>query len=65
MIELQVEDYCHDCDGFDPVVENRFYEFSDNIKAQTVVCSNKRRCFQLMRYLERQYKKQEVDHGGE
>lgn len=65
MIELQVEDYCHDCDGFNPVVDKRFYEFLDCIESQAVVCSSKRHCAQLMRYLERQYKKQEIDHGRE
>lgn len=66
MITLEVADYCHGCDGFDPELESRLYEFGGNVRAQIVVCSNKRRCFQLMRYLERKYKKQEeIDHGGE
>lgn len=63
MISLEVADYCHGCDGFDPELENRCYDFNNDVKAQVVVCSNKRRCYQMMRYLERKYKKQEVDHG--
>lgn len=64
MIQLDVAEYCHGCDGFDPMLENRCYDLNEDVHSQTVVCSNKRLCYQMMRYLERQYKKQEENNGA-
>lgn len=58
MIELQVAGYCHECDNFEPTLENRCYDYSDDVRSKVVVCSSRYHCYQMMRYLERQYEKE-------
>lgn len=64
MITLDVADYCHDCSGFEPVA-NKIYNTNGDAFMTKVECERAKHCHNLMRYLERQYKKQEVDHVRE
>ena len=55
MIELNVKDYCQDCEAFDPDSETtKFYELGVSTSVLTIItCRNARRCEQFVRYLER------------
>lgn len=58
MIKLEVEDYCHECDAFDPIADSVSYqELGVEQDRDTFVhCSNARRCRNMVRYLERKLK---------
>lgn len=57
MIRLKVEDYCHDCPNFNPVVKNRqdFFNLGEQIVPtdQDVVCENWNVCRRVAKYLKR------------
>ena len=38
MITLKIEDYCHDCEGFDPCVK-KIYEFKKGYTGTEITCS--------------------------
>lgn len=61
MIELKVEDYCQDCDAFDPVSTSPFETTTLNetfVKKYTyVTCSQAKRCAAMWRHLERIFPK--------
>ena len=63
MINLDVEDYCQDCDEFEPCGERICYEdmasFNRYVE-QRVTCEHKNMCRRLVKYLQRK-----VDAGGE
>ena len=57
MIKLEIEDYCQDCDWFEPVL-NDFNGSYDNMRhhggAKAIVqCERQKHCARLVRYLER------------
>lgn len=59
MIELKVEEYCHNCPDFEAdVVKNRirdvvvFVDYTDT----TITCAHAARCRAVKRYLEKQSK---------
>lgn len=58
MIKLDVEDYCHKCDAFDPVADSISYQALgvEQDHDTFVRCSNARRCRHLVRYLKRKMK---------
>lgn len=58
MIELMVEDYCHDCDGFEPKVEDsENYVVNESglpvMGDKLIFCRYRKRCANMARYLER------------
>jgi len=56
MIELQVQDYCQNCDRFDAVVdrETLYLINGEEIHNTTIMCNYKNRCINLMKYLKEQ-----------
>lgn len=58
MIKLEVEDYCHECDAFDPVADSVSYQALgvEQDHDTFVRCSNAKRCRNMVRYLERKLK---------
>lgn len=64
MIELMVEDYCHDCAGFEPKVENSDNYVVDEfglpiVGNKLIFCRYRKRCVNMVRYLERKLKSNE------
>lgn len=58
MIELMVEDYCHDCDGFEAKVEDSGNYVVDQsglpvVGNKLIFCRYRKRCANMVRYLER------------
>lgn len=59
MITLDVAEYCHNCEAFEPVAEKKFLFVDndvliDNPEGSMVVrCENKRKCMAIARYIER------------
>ena len=43
MITLKIEDYCHDCEGFDPCVK-KIYEFKKGYTGTEITCSGIENC---------------------
>ena len=62
MINLEVEDYCQDCDEFVPCTERLCIEDIqfDRHVIMRVTCDKANRCRRLVRYLQKK-----VDTGGE
>ena len=57
MIKLDIDDYCHDCDAFKPTtIEKQESTLNGYITHTVVVCKERRRCANMMRYLERKLK---------
>lgn len=56
MIELRVQDYCHNCDRFEAVVdrETLYISSGKRIIKTTIMCNSKNRCIHLMKYLKEQ-----------
>lgn len=57
MIELKVEEYCHDCPDFEPDVhKDKYVDAEDNLYLQrtTIRCEHAARCRAVKRYLEKQ-----------
>jgi hypothetical protein len=50
MIELHVEDYCHKCPDFDPVLTKLYA--GGAVHTIYVQCANKERCNSIKRFLE-------------
>ena len=57
MIRVDVQEYCHECTGFEPDTERPIRMFSgDNCVVQTdtvIRCEYRGRCESIRRYLER------------
>ena len=54
MLKLQIKEYCHDCDFFDPELEERaayFYGKKVYMEDRLIVCANKRSCDKIENYL--------------
>lgn len=62
MIELEVEDYCHNCPMFEPCsVNNSFFSDASLIIVQiNVKCKNEAKCYQLIKYLKTVMEKGEI-----
>lgn len=59
MIRLEVEDYCHDCETFEPHVEKAIlYDGANEWHQTTVTCESGKACGRMMEYLKRQAKKE-------
>lgn len=58
MIKLLVEDYCHECRGFEADVKRTTALCSDGTRYNetTIKCANHKRCEDMKRYLEKQLK---------
>lgn len=57
MISLQVESYCDNCDGFEPVViHTKSFSFVDNSEeSNTIVkCDNARKCAAIYRHIQKE-----------
>lgn len=54
MINLIVENYCHNCPGFEPDVKKYEYESGsgDEINTTDIYCKHKVRCTFMVMYLE-------------
>lgn len=53
MIKLDVEDYCHNCNEFEPDVHREHLYFAGKDKLETVVrCEHRIRCESIKNYLE-------------
>ena len=55
-INLKVEDYCQECEAFDPVADTtKIYEENGDVffLETVVICSEARKCRNFVRYLER------------
>lgn len=64
MIDLKIEPYCHDCDSFEPKVEDssdwNIDEFGLPVMGdKIIVCRYHKRCANMVRYLERKMKNNE------
>lgn len=57
MIDIKVEDYCQECDGFDPVVDTRLQNIMGEAKVTLVICSNRRRCNAMYNHILREFNK--------
>lgn len=66
MIELKVENYCHDCADFTPTIDNYELEtFDGTIEVTTnVLCKFKKRCAAVERYLRKELSKGDVNVSG-
>jgi hypothetical protein len=66
MIELKVEEYCHNCGAFQPEKQTRecSYTTDDNrsltIYEVCVVCTREKLCAGLVRYLKKELTKENV-----
>lgn len=58
MIVLDVAEYCHNCDAFDPVAIN---VRSPEAIYTAVRCNSAKKCFNIQRYLTKEFEK---NHGG-
>lgn len=59
MIELRVENYCQNCDEFEPVAEvMKSYDIAmeDKEGLTKVSCKHAHRCSELIRYLKKEMK---------
>lgn len=60
MIRLDIAEYCHDCDKFDPEIaeQDKLYNNQQCVLNNTnVVCKNKYLCQKLYSYLYNHYQK--------
>ena len=59
MIKLAVEEYCHDCDGFEPEVERLYCNDGyDELVCQSVQCQKRDQCNHIYSYLKRKVEKE-------
>lgn len=63
MIQLDVMDYCHDCDGFDPI-KYCTGVYTHESEFITVECRYKNRCKAMYRHLERVFKKEQNNESA-
>lgn len=65
MIKLNVEEYCHDCQEFEPDIETTDWHITmnqnDNIRDTIIRCHYRNRCVNMIRYLERKMKNNEKE----
>lgn len=63
MINLDVADYCHNCDGFDPVAYKTDISTPNNPNTvMTVVrCDNNRKCLAMYRHIQKEVEKNHVE----
>lgn len=54
MIELRVDEYCHNCDKFEPVKVD--LSFNKNDRRVMVICEHAHLCKNIRRYLEEKMK---------
>lgn len=65
MIELKIKTYCHDCDSFEPKVEDCSDDWYINefglpvTGSRVILCRYHKRCANMVRYLERKMKNNE------
>lgn len=59
MIELRVAKYCNNCDEFEPDVD-KTYTFGSGAYT-TISCVYERRCYEMIRYLKNELKKESKD----
>lgn len=65
MIQLDIMDYCHDCDGFDPVKHNTgVYSCENESEFVTVECRYRNRCKAMYRHLEHIFKKEQNNESA-
>ena len=50
MIKLDIQEYCHDCPEFDPVVSDLFLNYDRMIR-----CSHSKRCDEVFSYIEQEW----------
>ena len=67
MIKLEIEDYCHDCQAFDPEVEGSIVYCTDHEvyhRTHTIVrCKAHKLCKRLVGYLKKQIEKEGDAYG--
>jgi len=63
MIKLDVDDYCHNCGGFDPDVRKvHAYDMAGNdLSDINVVCSMRSYCKNAIKLYERSKKEEKID----
>lgn len=61
MIELIVQDYCQNCDAFDPCLDDIRLANTNGERLIYVKCRNARHCMALVRYLKRAIKEEVND----
>lgn len=61
MIKLEVEDYCRECPAFEPDVDTTGWydpQSQEEVIRDTIIrCRYRKRCANMVRYLERELKK--------
>lgn len=62
MLRLDVEDYCHECETFEPYVSRRIVTVDGNplwSGSDTIIyCENRTKCEKLIKYLKEQVKQE-------
>lgn len=61
MIELVVQDYCQNCDAFDPCLDDIRLTDMNGERLIYVKCRSARHCMALVRYLKRAIKEEVND----
>lgn len=61
MIKLSVEEYCWNCDGFEPVVDKYKSIYESEGSTTTITCENKNRCRAIYRFIKKQFEKEQND----
>lgn len=59
MIKLSVEEYCWNCDGFEPVTD-KYKSLSDSTMI-FIKCENERRCRAIYRHIKNHLEKEQKD----
>lgn len=61
MIDLFVEDYCHNCERFDPIADaydygGETYFFGNPVRDTLVTCKNRNLCKSIEEYIRKEMK---------
>lgn len=58
MINLEVNEYCHNCPEFQPLVDKEYYEsgYGDEFTNTTVTCKYAQRCEAIAEYFKKHAK---------
>ena len=58
MINLEVNEYCHNCPEFKPLVDKEYYEsgYGDEFTNTTVMCKYAQRCEAIAEYFKKHAK---------
>lgn len=68
MIELCIEEYCHDCLDFTPVVDKNgvesFYLDADLVK-MSILCKFRKRCAAVEKHISKVLKKKKEENTGD